>query len=160
MVKNSEQIFIINETLVLFDGDYEEEVNNNLCDELEEKAERLIEKNGWENVFPVWNDYLHTKCTTPESVLNYANHFYVYYGCEYLVPEPYKFLGYMYYILDLNPMKYKGASIMDTLAIEILNKAGYKYANWDAYNTPPYYIPEEDPKVIAEVEKLRQENKK
>ncbi len=66
----------------------------------------------------------------------------------------------MYYILDLNPMKYKGTSIMDTLAIEILNKAGYKYANWDAYNTPPYYIPEEDPKVIAEVEKLRQENKK
>ncbi|MBQ3682329.1 MAG: hypothetical protein II922_04530 [Succinimonas sp.] len=117
--------------------------------ETREKVKQQISEFGWENTFESWKNYLFTECKTPESAINFANLFWSYGGHDYTVIEPYKFLGYFYYRIDFDAEKYDELGILDSLAIDLLPKAGYSYADRLINDD---YIPELDPKIIAQVE--------
>ena len=121
---------------------------------LEEYAEKVISEYDWRDTFAAWAQYLKTHCLTPESVINYANLFWWYGGQDHIIPDPYDCLGYLYYRVDLSPEKYGGADILDSIATTILPKAGYSSADLVLH---PDYMPENDPELIASVERYRNE---
>lgn len=143
---------LLAETEYLFDRSYEEEMTIEEEDALTDRAEQLIEQYDWQDVFSAWSQYLYKNCTTPESVVNFANLFWWYGGHDHLIPDPYDFLGYMYYRVDLEPEKYDGDTILDSIATTILPRAGYSEADLVLHTD---YMPENDPKLIASVEAYR-----
>ncbi len=136
------------QTYLLFNRTFGDDTSQEY-DLLLDKVELQISEFGWEKTFESWKNYLFTECKTPESVINFANLFWSYGGQDYPVIEPYKFLGYLYYKIDFNTEKYDIGGILDSLAIDLLPKAGYSYANRLINDE---YIPELDPKIIAQVE--------
>ena len=145
---------LVKETEYLFNRSYDEELTNAEEDALEEYAENVISEYDWRDTFSAWDQYLKTHCTTPESVINYANLFWWYGGQDHIIPDPYDFLGYLYYRVDLSPEKYGGADILDSIATTILPKAGNSCADLVLH---PDYMPENDPELIASVERYRNE---
>ncbi|MBQ9875387.1 MAG: DUF4417 domain-containing protein [Thermoguttaceae bacterium] len=140
------------ETRYLFDRDLDKPHTDEEEYGFEKRAKTQIVENGWFRVFESWNDYLRKYCKTPESVINFAKLFWNYDGCEYPVPRPHKFLGYFYYRIDFDLEKYDDFGILDSIAITILPLGGFLEASM-LFN--PYYSPESDPKIIAEVEAYR-----
>ena len=71
------------------------------------------------------------------------------------ISEPYPFLGYLYYRVNAEPWKYDCAEVYEGLVYKMLSGE-------DEYAHNPYtnldYIPEKDPGIAAEVERLRKEN--
>lgn len=124
-------------------------VSKELRKEIRNRVKQQVSEFGWEKTFESWKNYLFTECTTLESAINFANLFWSYGGQDYPVIEPYKFLGYFYYRIDFDTEKYDELGILDSLAIDLLPKAGYSYANRLINDE---YIPELDPKIIAEAE--------
>lgn len=147
---------IDNETRYLFGRSYDEELDFDKEDKIFERSQKLILDSGWEDVYSAWCDYLYTKCNTPESVINFAHLFWWYGGQDYVIPDPYKFLAYFYYKIDFDAKKYDEGDILDSLAITILPKAGFNDANL-FYNTQ--YMPENDTKLIEEVNKYNLKDK-
>ena len=90
-------------TEYLFNRDYDEELTDEEDEALWDVAKQQIKDFGWENTFESWKEYLFSKCITPESVVNFANLFWCYCLGEYVIADPYNFLGYMYYRIDMNP---------------------------------------------------------
>ena len=113
-----------------------------LCD----KAEEQIYEFGWDETFKSWKKYLFTECKTPESAINFANLFWSYGGQDHPVSEPYEFLGYFYFRIDFDTEKYDAGGILDSLAIDLLPRAGYSYAD---PNINCDYVPELDPRIIS-----------
>ena len=136
------------QTYLLFNRTYGDDTSQEY-DLLLDKVEQQISEFGWEKTFESWINYLFTECKTPESAINFANLFWSYGGQDYPVIEPYKFLGYFYYRIDFDTEKYDKLGILDSLTIDLLPKAGYSYADRLINDE---YIPELDPKLIAEVE--------
>ena len=136
------------QTYLLFNRTYGDDTSQEY-DLLLDKVEQQITEFGWDKTFESWKNYLFTECKTPESAINFANLFWSYGGQDYSVIEPYKFLGYFYYRIDFDTEKYDMLGILDSLAIDLLPKAGYSYADRLINDE---YIPELDPKIIAEVE--------
>ena len=136
------------QTYLLFNRIYGDDTSQEY-DLLLDKVEQQITEFGWDKTFESWKNYLFTECKTPESAINFANLFWSYGGQDYPVIEPYKFLGYFYYRIDFDTEKYDELGILDSLAIDLLPKAGYSYADRLINDE---YIPELDPKLIAEVE--------
>ena len=136
------------QTYLLFNRTYGDDTSQEY-DLLLDKVEQQITEFGWDKTFESWKNYLFTECKTPESAINFANLFWSYGGQDYPVIEPYKFLGYFYYRIDFDTEKYDELGILDSLAIDLLPKAGYSYADRLINDE---YIPELDPKIIAEVE--------
>lgn len=89
-----------------------------------QRAEELMMRYKWNDVFEVWNDYLHNKCITPEAVINYCNLFSYYGGQDQFIPDPYSFVGYILYRVDLNEYWDKGGDFLDDFCTSILEKAG------------------------------------
>lgn len=143
---------INSETDYLFNRSYDEELTDEQDEALMDRAHQQVIDFGWDKTFESWKNYLISNCLTPESVINFAHLFWCYGGYEYVIPDPYSFLGYMYYRIDMNPTKYDDLDILDGIAITILPKAGYDIAD---LMKNPYYTPLEDEKIIAEVEKLK-----
>ena len=143
------------ETEFLFNRDWEEDLPDEEADAVADRASNLIKEYGWPKVFEAWNEYLHTKCPTPESVVNFATLYWRYFGEQYTIPEPHKFLGYLLYRVNCRMFDYDNGDIIDSLATEILPKAGYSEA--DLF-LDPYYRADQDPKILAEVEKFRKHN--
>ena len=136
------------QTYLLFNRTYGDDTSQEY-DLLLDKVEQQITEFGWDKTFESWKNYLFTECKTPESAINFANLFWSYGGQDYPVIEPYKFLGYFYYRIDFDTEKYDKLGILDSLTIDLLPKAGYSYADRLINDE---YIPELDPKLIAEVE--------
>lgn len=136
------------QTYLLFNRIYGDDTSQEY-DLLLDKVEQQISEFGWEKTFESWINYLFTECKTPESAINFANLFWSYGGQDHPVIEPYKFLGYFYYRIDFDTEKYDELGILDSLAIDLLPKAGYSYADRLINDE---YIPELDPKIIAQVE--------
>ena len=136
------------QTYLLFNRTYGDDTSQEY-DLLLDKVEQQITEFGWDKTFESWKNYLFTECKTPESAINFANLFWSYGGQDYPVIEPYKFLGYFYYRIDFDTEKYDKLGILDSIAIDLLPKAGYSYADRLINDE---YIPELDPKLIAEVE--------
>ena len=143
------------ETEYLFNRSYENDLSE-LTDEQDEalldRAHQQIIDFGWDKTFESWKQFLFTRCITPESVINFANLFWCHGGCEYIIPDPYNFLGYMYYRIGMDIAKYDEGDILDSIATTILPKAGFDDA--DLFKNP-YYMPVNDKRLLAEVEKFK-----
>lgn len=137
----------------LFNRDAEEELPEEEEDALEQDADNLVAQYGWENVYQAAVDYLHTKCLTPESAVNFATNYWIYQWIKLPIPDPHRFLGYFYYRINYDAQKYDVLDILDTLATTILPRMGYSEA--DLYLNP-YYMPENDPKILKEVELFKE----
>ena len=145
---------IDNETRYLFDQSFDAASTEDEDEELMSRAKQQILDFGWIETFESWKRFLTQQCITPESVINFANLFWFYGGYEYVIPDPYHFLGYMYYRIDMNTSKYDDMSILDSIATNILPKAGYSCADLMKH---PLYTPEMDERLLAEVEKFKKE---
>ena len=141
-------------TEYLYNRDYDEELTDEEDEALWDVAKQQIKDFGWEKTFESWKEYLFSKCITPESVVNFANLFWCYCCCDYIIQDPYHFLCYMYYRIDMNTSKYDDMSILDSIATNILPKAGYSCADLMKH---PLYTPEMDERLLAEVEKFKKE---
>lgn len=124
--------------------------SDELYDALVEKAQKAIETYGWPAVFESWKKYMIEHCHTVDEAISFANWFFIYGGPTHVIPEPYKFLAYLYDIFDLRPVRYD-AQIMDDVSYGLLMAAGIKKNLWsdDSYTT------ETDPEMIKAVEELR-----
>ncbi len=148
---------LVEETEYLFSRNYlaeladEIEISEEKEDEYMTVAVNLVGDYGWFKTFSCWKEFLITNCKTAEEALNFAHLFWVYDGCDYAVPEPYNFLGYFYYRINITDYPDE-ITILDTISIEILSKSGIKGVNWV---DNPDYVPEKDPNILAEVEKYR-----
>ena len=145
---------LIEDTKYLFDRSFEDDLSNDEEDALIERADSIISSYDWRDTFAAWSQYLHENCTTPESVINFANLFWWYGGQDHAIPDPYDFLGYLYYRVNLEPEKYGGADILDSIATSTLKRSGFREADLELH---PDYMPENDPKLLEAVEKIRQQ---
>ena len=146
----------ISETIeYLFNRCWNEDTTEEEEAALEQAADDLVSEYGWNRVYTEAVDYLHQKCLTPESVVNFAHLYWFYMWQEKPVPDPYAFLAYFYYRIDWQDGKYDDSDILDSLAVTILPKAGFRDA--DLFINPRY-MPENDPVLQKEVEKLKVQN--
>ena len=136
----------------LFSRYWDEDLSEKDQDKLEQDADDLVREYGWNEVYSNAMNYLHTKCLTPESVVNFASNYWTYGWYENPIPDPHKFLAYFYYITDYETQKYDPMDILDSLATTFLPKAGFSEANL-VLNTQ--YMPENDPKIKYEVDLLK-----
>lgn len=154
---------LVEETKLLFDRDFLKELSGEIElseeeeDDYQNRSDALIQEYGWEQVFKAWNKYLRENCNTAESALNFANLFWSYEGYVHPIPNPYDFLAWFYYQIDMEKYADDAITIMDSISIEILHRAGVKGIYW---GENPYYVPEQDPKMLAAVEKIRNGVKK
>ena len=139
--------YIQNETEYLFNFDFNDDT---ISEEIEnaylERANTLINSFPWNDIFICWFDYLQKKCVTPEQVINWANLFFWYGGCEQVIDKPYIFLGYLYYRVDIVKYAEKAQTIFDSVSISMLEKSGYI----NIIDTPNY-VPENDPKMVKAI---------
>lgn len=142
--------------MYLFDRYWDEDLQDEEIDKLEQDAEDLVTEFGWPEVYKAVVDYLHSMCRTPESVVNFACNYWNYGWYENPIPDPHRFLGYLYYRVNYETTKYDPIDILDSLATTILPKAGYSEANL-FLNTQ--YMPENDPKIKEEVDRFKAEEK-
>ena len=136
----------------LFDRNWDEDLSDEALDQLQQDADDLVAKYGWDNVYPAAIEYLHTNCLTPEQAVNFACYYWTYGWYEHPIPDPHKFLGYFYYRTNFETGKYDSMDILDSLATTILPKAGFSEADL-VLNTQ--YMPENDPKIKYEVDLLK-----
>ena len=136
----------------LFDRYWDDDLSDADQDKLEQYADDLVEKFGWSEVYNATVDYLHTECVTPDSVINFASNYWTYGWYENPIPDPHRFLGYLYYRVNYETERYDVMDILDSLATTILPKAGFPEANL-VLNTQ--YMPENDPKIRDAVEQFR-----
>jgi len=115
-----------------------------------ETAEKLLKDYPWNDIYKEWSRHLYEECKTPEAVINFANLYMYYDGADNFIPDPVSFIGYLYYMVDMNEYWDKAGETFDSLACEIMTKAGLADLVKD-----PYYKPEKDPRIIDEVEKLK-----
>lgn len=137
-----------------------DEISHRELHELTDLAESMIAEYGSAAVIRRWEEYLYSRCTTPESVVNFANLFWCYGGYEYRISDACRFLGYIFYRIGFDPDtydygedKYDVTGILDSIATCVMVKAGYGHAD-QVRN--PYYTPENDPLIMAEVRAFRQ----
>ncbi len=141
------------EIIFLFNRPWDEELTDEKEEELQERYDNLVNDYGWNLVFESIDKYLRSECLDGDSACNFA-HMYWGYNCysPKKVDSPYAFLGYLYYRMNLDPYSYDAIDIMDGLVKDLLSTK--KDKSYDPFwNTN--YIPEKDPVIIAEVEKLR-----
>ncbi len=129
-----------------FSDDFDPEGNEAHLD----KANELMESHSWNTIFPVWNNYLHTQCQNPEDVINFVN-LYMYYGaCEQCIPDPYDFVGYIFYKVDIRKYWDIAGDTIDSVANAVLQNSGKISLMKD-----PYYRAWEDPKVLEVIDNYR-----
>lgn len=124
--------------------------------EYSDTVEKLYNNYDWNNIFSCWNNYLLKYCKTERDIINFANLFWTYGGYKNYIPEPYKFLSYFYYKVDVNKHWDIMRDLIDGMTIEILHRAGVTGVT---NSENPYYNPQEDPKMIAEIKKWKEQEK-
>ncbi len=147
----------VNETIVyLFGRPWDSLVDNDEeSDKMQSIYDKLIEKHGWSKIFASIDSYMRSNCTTGEQISNFAHLFWGY-NCvsPRKVDEPYRFLGYLYYRVDLKPWLYDCAEVYEGLVYALLSGE-------NDYSHNPFindaYAPECDPEIIAEVNRLQKE---
>lgn len=143
--------YIQSETNYLFDYNFNDD---SIPEEIEEahldRATALLDNYQWNDIFKCWFEYLKANCKTPEEVINWANLFFWFGGSEMSIPEPYSFLGYLYYKVDVSKYVDEAQTVFDGIAIGILEKIG----KVNLMNNPNY-APETDPEIIAAVERWK-----
>ena len=110
-------------------------------------AVKLLKEYSWEEIFLVWNEYLH-KCKTPDEVLNFCYLFFYYGGHDHKINEPYDFLGYIYSVIDEDIYYGEHFDLLDSLSASVLEKAG----EISLYEDPNYKL-FDDPKLIQAIKR-------
>lgn len=104
----------------------------------------LFDNYSWEEIYPVWIRHLHKECATPDDVINFVN-LYVYYdAADMKIPDPIKFVSYLYYRVDMDAYWDKAGELFDGLTISILSK--HDMINMTA---DPYYNPLKDERILT-----------
>ena len=106
----------------------------------------LFDNYSWADIYPVWDRYLHTKCETPEDVINFVNLFIYYEAADLTVPNPVDFISYLFYKVDMDKYWDEAGDLFDGLAINILSKQGLVNMMEN-----PYYSPLKDERILAGV---------
>lgn len=105
----------------------------------------------WEEIYPIWKQYLHCHCGTPEEVINFVN-LYVYYEAgDKPISDPIDFISYLYYRVDMDQYWDKAGELFEGLAINILTRA--KLIN---IITDPYYSPLKDERILNGIERWKE----
>ncbi len=118
-----------------------------------ELAERLIGNYPWNEVFEAWNSFLRNKCKTTKQVINFCNLFYYYGGQDHVIPNPYDFVGYLLYMIDIDKNWEEAGDLFDSLCVTVLEKSGFVSLVKD-----PYYQVWRDPRALAVAESYRKQN--
>ncbi|MBQ7266490.1 MAG: hypothetical protein IJS61_10415 [Firmicutes bacterium] len=144
----------------LVDALFNRRWDDNISDEEDERFQNLYEstvkKYGWEQVFDAIDKYMRISCLTSDSTINFANLFWGY-NCEIprKISNPYRFLGYLYYRVNSKPWEYDCAEVYEGLVYNLLSGENdfthNPFTNYD-------YKPEEDPEMVAEIERLKKQN--
>ena len=117
-------------------------------------AEELFCSYPFTEIFSEWNNYLRKKCLTAKDVINCCN-LLSYYGIQdYPIPDAYDFVGYIYFMVDINKYWDIAGDFLDGFCTSILEKAGEVSLMND-----PSYQSWNDPKVIAVISKYQRANK-
>lgn len=79
---------------------------------------------------------------------------YTYYGgLDYYVPHPYDFIGYIYYMVDINKYWNDAGDLLDNMSITILENSGDLSTTQD-----PYYQSWKDPRILNAIEEWRKKD--
>ena len=139
-------------TKYLFNRTYGAKITDDEEDEILDQVDQQIAEFGWNNTYASWYRYLIDNCKTSESAVNFANLFWWYGGQDHPIQSPHQFLGYLYYLAGFSTKNHETADILDSLATNILPKAGYQEANLELN---PNYVPENDSKIVAAAESFK-----
>lgn len=120
---------------------------------LDKQTASLVDEYGWDTVREAFFHYVQTECRTSDDIARVAFRYEGLGWNKKPVPDPYDFLGYLYYKAGFTKATPEAAHALDDLCITILPISGYPEA--DIYYHP-YYAAEADPKMIAAVERWRQ----
>lgn len=140
------------EIYTLFSRRWDEDLTEEQEDALDDKADELIEKYGWDAVYETFKSYLIRECSTPELSVNAAYIFWDFCWYNYPIHDPYEFMSYFYYRIDFNTKQYDASDILDSLTTTVLPKNGISAADLMKH---PYYMPESDPEMIAAAERWK-----
>ena len=106
----------------------------------------LFDNYSWKDIYPVWEQYLHTNCKTPTDVINFVN-LYVYYDAgSKKIPDPLDFIGYLYYRVDMDTYWDEAGELFEGLAITILSNHGLINMMEN-----PYYTPWKDARILNQI---------
>lgn len=111
------------------------------------KSWELFDRFSWNDIYPIWMEYLHTQCKTIDSVINFANLFVYYEAAALPLPDPIDFISYLYYRVDMNRYWDVAGDLFDSIAISILSKSGLIDPMKD-----PYYSPLNDTRILSGIQ--------
>lgn len=107
----------------------------------------LFDNYTWEEIYSVWMQYLYNNCATPDDVINFVNLYFYYDAIDRKIPDPIKFISYIYYRVDMDVYWDEAGDLFDSLAIHILSN--HKLINM---MDDPYYRPWEDKRILTGID--------
>ena len=113
----------------------------------------LFENYSWEDIYPVWMQYLHSNCSTPEDVINFVNLYIYYEAADQPIKDPIGFISYLYYKVDMDKYWDDAGELFEGLAINILSKQGLVNMMED-----PYYDPLKDKRILDAISNWKKKN--
>ena len=143
----------LNNRLKLFFGVDRDSISRQKWLTLKKQTALLIDEYGWDAVQQAFFHYVQAECNDSEDVARAAFYYEGLGWNKRPVPDPYDFLGYLYYKAGFREASHEAAHALDDLCITILPASGHSEANIYYH---PYYAAEADPKMIAAVERWRQ----
>lgn len=113
-------------------------------------AQELLDNFEWNLIYKEIFKHLIGECKTPKDIYNFCNLYFSYLFDEQEVPNPYEFLGFITYKIDLDNNWDNYGDFIDSFAISILEKSNLV----DTVKNP-YYNFLKDPKIIEAIETWR-----
>lgn len=145
--------YIKDETAYLFKYNFDDDsIPEDVAESYEDRAQELIKNYPWATVFDCWFDYLKNNCPTDKDVINWANLFWWYGGADQPLPieNPYEFLGYLHYRVDVTKHVLDAQTIFDSIALAFLEPLGKV-----SLLSNPSYASESDPDIVSAAQKWR-----
>ena len=113
----------------------------------------LFEHYAWKDIFPIWIKYLHSKCPTPEDVINFVNLYVYYEASDRPLDDPIEFIGYLYSKVDIDKYWDQAGELSEGLAINMLSRQWLINIMKD-----PYYVPLKDERILSAISKWKNNN--
>lgn len=133
------------------DDDFDPDGNETCLD----LAYEISEKYPPSEIQSIWQEFLYNECKTASEILNCCN-LLIYYGWhEFYIPNIYQLAGYLYWkVCESAHVCDDSLDVIEDLILSALQNQGYIDLMKE-----PYYMVKNDPKIIAEVEKIKQSQK-
>jgi len=107
----------------------------------------LFESFTWDEIYSNWMKYLHSNCHTASDIINFANLYLYYEATDYIIPDPIKFISYLYYRVDMDKYWDVAGDLFDSIAISILSSC-----KLISLADEPYYSPLKDDRILAGIQ--------